>query len=306
MDAAITRADIDDAAVRIAPYIRHTPVIDLGHAISEDWSLLLKLDNLQVTGSFKARGAFNVLLTNDNSAGVVAPSGGNFGKAVAFAARELGVSATIFVPETSPTEKTDPISALGADLKLIPGYFDDALAASVKHANESGALFVHAYDQAGVVAGQGTAGLEIAEQVPDADTVLVAVGGGGLIGGVASWYQKTANLIAVESEGCPTFYEARKQGHPVDVEVGGVAASSLGARRIGDHCWAVRQWIDQSILVTEESILAAQRWLWDTARLWVEPAAAVPIAALRTGNVAPRRGDALVALISGGNVSPGY
>jgi threonine dehydratase len=297
----ISRSDIEAAADRISAHVRLTPVLDLGNAVSPRWSLALKLENTQVTGSFKARGAFNVLLTNDTSAGVAAASGGNFGKAIGYASQVLDVPATIFVPETSPKEKIDPIAGFGCDVKLIPGYYDAALEASVAHAATTGAFLAHAFDQAGVVAGQGTVALEIDVQLPRATAVLVAVGGGGLIGGISSWFRGSRQVFAVEPEQCPTFHQALQEGRPVDVEVGGVAASSLGARRIGEHAWAARRWVDQSLLVGEESIVKAQKWLWDVARLWVEPAGATPIAALLEERVVPEDGESVVAVVSGGN-----
>lgn len=305
MTRSVTRSDIKSAAERIAAFVRHTPVLDLGHAISEDWTLQLKLENLQVTGSFKARGAFNALIENDLSSGVVAASGGNFGKAVGYASMILGAAATVFIPETSPREKSDPIASYGADLRLIPGFYPDALQASQAFAEETGGFFAHAFDQHEVMSGQGTIALELQEQIPAASAVLVAVGGGGLIGGIASWYQNEVEVVAVESELCPTLHEARSAGKPVDVEVGGVAASSLGAQRIGDHPWLANGWIDDSVLVSDSSALEAQRWLWDVGRLWVEPAAAVTIAALREHVVVPNGGDSVVAVISGGNVALG-
>jgi threonine dehydratase len=273
--------------------------------MSSRWSLALKLENTQVTGSFKARGAFNVLLTNETSGGVAAASGGNFGKAIGYASQVLDIPATIFVPETSPREKIDPIASFGADVRLIPGYYDAALEASRDHASTTGAFFAHAFDQAGVVAGQGTVGREIDSQVPDVTTVLVAVGGGGLICGVASWFRGSCQVVSVEPELCPTYHQALRLGRRVDVEVGGVAASSLGARRIGEHAWLARHWIDRSVLVGEGEILNAQKWLWDVARLWVEPAAATPIAALLAQRVVPEDGETVVVVISGGNVSVG-
>lgn len=271
--------------------------------LSDDWRLVLKLEHLQVTGSFKARGAFNLLLQLDADSGVVAASGGNYGKAIAFAADQLDRPAVVFVPKTSPEEKTGQIARFGADVKVIDGYYDDALEASREHAESSGWPEAHAYDDPRVMAGQGTVGLEISQQVGDASSVLVAVGGGGLIGGVASWYRGSTRVIGVESELCPTLHTARSEGAPVDVEVGGVAASSLGARRVGLHPWTANQWIEASVLVSDDAILDAQSWLWDSCRLWVEPAAATTVAALREGIVEPGRGETVVCLISGANVA---
>lgn len=305
MASEVTRQDIEDAAKRIVSHVRLTPVVRLGPILSEHWTLTLKLDQLQPTGSFKVRGAFNILLAHEPTRGVVAASGGNFGKAVAYAAREIGVPAAIFVPSTSPEEKIGQIAQYGADVHLIDGFYDDALAASQEFAGNKGSFVAHAYDQREVMAGQGTAGRELLEQVPDASTIVVAVGGGGLIGGIASWVRDEARVVGVEPEGCPSLYEARAAGEPVTAAVGGVASSSLGAARIGDHAWIANQWIDESFLVSDEAIIEAQWWIWDNARLWVEPAAATTIAALRTGAYRPESGDRVIALMSGGNVAVG-
>lgn len=299
----IQPGDIRRAADRIEGHIRRTPMIDLGHLISDDWTLSLKLDQLQPTGSFKVRGAFNVLLASDVSGGVVAASGGNFGKAIAYAAERLGVRATVFVPETSPKEKTGQIAQYGADVKVIAGYYDDALESSHEFARENQLFVAHAFDQHEVVSGQGTVALETAEQFPEVTTMLVAVGGGGLIGGIASWFRSKATIVGVEPEMCPTLHEARSAGQPVEVEVGGVAASSLGSRKIGEHPWTANRWIDESVLVSDESIVDARQWLWDQCRLWVEPAAAAPMAALLTGAFKPVAGEKVVALVSGGNAA---
>ncbi len=298
----IVQDDIMVAAELIAPYVRNTPVLQLGPALSDNWSLSLKLENLQVTGAFKARGAFNLLLET-SPPGVVAASGGNFGKAVAYAAEVLGIPATIFLPETSPPEKIEAIAVYGANLELVPGFYDQALEASNAFSEANGAFLAHAFDQHEVVVGQGTIASELATQVPDASTVIVPVGGGGLIGGIADWYRGTVRLVGVESAGCASLHSARQQGEPVEVDVSGIAASALGARKIGVHTWAVNEWIDDSVLVDEESILAAQRWLWERCRLWVEPAAAVGIAAIRQGRIEPAMGEHVVAVISGANAS---
>ncbi len=304
MPDPIERSDIEAAAERIEGFVRSTPIIDLGSVLSDDWRLILKLDNLQVTGSFKARGAFNVLLSALPGA-VIAASGGNFGKAVAYAAARLEIPATIFVPASSPKEKTEAIARYGADVKVIDGYYDDALAASKEYADLTGHFVAHAYDQPEVMAGQGTLAYEVARQAGDVSTLLVAVGGGGLIGGCASWFRGDVDVIGVESELCPTLYAARALGAPTEVGVGGIAASSLGARRLGAHPWTASQWIANAVLVSDTSILDAQEWLWDQCRLWVEPASATTIAALRGGHVAPSRGEVVVAVLSGANLAMG-
>lgn len=304
MPQPIERSDIEAAAKRIAGFVRLTPTIDLGSILSDDWKLVLKLETLQVTGAFKVRGAFNVLLSARPEA-VIAASGGNFGKAVAYAAECLGIPATIFVPASSPKEKTDAIARFGADVRVVDGYYYDALAASQKHADATGHYVAHAYDQREVMAGQGTVAHEIGGQVDGVTSVLVAVGGGGLIGGTASWFRGEVDVIGVESELCPTLHTARAHGAPTEVEVGGIAASSLGARKLGEHPWTANQWIERSVLVDDRSIVAAQEWLWDQCRLWVEPASATTIAALRDGQIRPASGDVVVAVLSGANLAMG-
>jgi threonine dehydratase len=219
---------------------------------------------------------------------------------VAHVASVLGVRATIFVPETSPAEKVDRIASYGADLQVVPGHYPEAFEKSIEWAAATGALQAHAYDQAPVVAGQGTLGREIVEQVPEVGSILVAVGGGGLMAGVASWVRDEVEVIGVEPFACPTLSRALDAGRPVPVEVGGVAASSLGASTLGDIAWAATRWVDQSILVDDTDILAAQRWLWDTCRVLAEPAAATPLAALLTGASIPKR-DHVVVVVSGAN-----
>jgi threonine dehydratase len=301
----VTPGDIESAAGRIEGYIRTTPILDLGHVISNDFTVVLKLEHLQVTGSFKPRGAFSILTAVDvPESGVVAASGGNFGIAVAYAASRLGHRATIFVPETSPAEKIDRIGLHGADVRVIPGYYDEAREASEEYGRATGAFQAHAYDQPEVIAGQGTLARELERQTP-VHAVLCAVGGGGLIGGIASWIRDRAKIVAVEPELCPGYHAALAAGRPVEVEVSGVAASSLGARSVGAHPWAARAWIDDSVLVTDADIVSAQRWLWAETRLAVEPAAATPIAALRSGAYHPGSGALVVAVLSGANVDPG-
>jgi threonine dehydratase len=298
----ITRADIEAAALRIRPHVRRTPVLELGQAMKARFRLTLKLDAMQPTGSFKVRGAFSDLTSVAiPESGVVAASGGNFGLAVAYAAGALGHRATVFVPETSPEEKIGRIATLGADVRVVLGYYPDALAASRVWAREAGAYELHAYDQPGVVAGQGTCAMEIMEQVPDADAILVAVGGGGLIAGIASWARDEVNVVGVESDGCPTLHAAREAGEPVEVAIGGIAASALGASRLGDHAWRANDWIDESILVSDEEIVKAQTWLWEMCRVMAEPAACAPIAALSTGGYVPADGQHVVVVVSGAN-----
>jgi threonine dehydratase len=298
----ITRSDIAAAAARIGPYVRRTPVLDLADAMSPDYRFFLKLDSMQPTGSFKVRGAFSSLTASPlPEAGVVAASGGNFGLAVAHAARTLGVAARIFVPDTSPQEKIGRISRLGTDVEVVRGHYADALAASTQWAEETGARELHAYDQPDVVAGQGTCGREIMDQVPTATSIVVAVGGGGLIGGIASWARHDLRVVGVEPKACPTLHAARAAGEPKDVPVGGVAVSSLGATRVGGIAWEANRWIDDDVLVSDRAILDAQEWLWDACRVLAEPAACAPVAALATGAHRPAPGEIVVAIVSGAN-----
>jgi threonine dehydratase len=302
MGPEITRSSIEEAAARIEPLVRRTPVLALGRALDDRFSMTLKLDSMQPTGSFKVRGAFSLMTAATvPPSGVVAASGGNFGLAVAHAARVLGHRATIFVPGTSPPEKVDRIASYGAGVTVVPGYYPDALEMSREWAAGVGALEAHAYDQAEVVAGQGTLGPEIMEQVPDVDSILVAVGGGGLIAGIASWARGRARVVGVEPEACPTLNRAVAAGGPVPVEIGGVAASSLGASVLGDHAWEAIRWVHRSVLVTDADIVEAQRWLWETCRVMAEPAGAAPVAALLAGVYTPKVGEHVVAVVSGAN-----
>lgn len=305
MDLEVTRDEIEAASGRIAPHVRRTPLFDLGDVFGDGYRLSLKLDSFQPTGSFKVRGAFSLLTAREIPArGVTAASGGNFGAAVAYAARSLGLEATIFVPETSPVEKLNRISEAGAELRVIPGYYDEALAACHAFTSETGAFQAHAYDQKEVVAGQGTVAREIMEDAEDASRVLVAVGGGGLIGGVASWCRDDVAVVSVEPERCPSMRAALDNGGPIEAEVGGVAASSLGARSIGQHAWYASKWINGAVLVTDQDVVDAQRWLWKEVRIAAEPAAATTVAGLMAGVAEVEAGEHVVALISGANFDP--
>ncbi len=302
-----TRAEIEQAARLVDGHVRRTPVLEVEAALSPGGaSLVLKLELLQVSGTFKARGAYATMLSlHVPHVGIVAASGGNFGVAVAYAAHDLGHIATVFVPESAPRAKADRLRALGAEVVTVGERYADALAASIDHAQATGALFAHAYDQALVVAGAGTAAVEIAEQVPDVDTVLVAVGGGGLVGGVASWFRGDVRVVAVETTGTPTLHSALAAGRPVDVEVGGVAASALGATRLGAIGWAAAsRWVDRCLLVSDDDVVAAQRWLWDNLRIASEPGGATALAALLSGAYVPASGERVVTLVCGANVDP--
>lgn len=302
-------ADVEAARERIAGRVRRTPVLQLEPgAFGVPGRLTLKLELLQHTGSFKPRGAFNRMLSAEvPEAGVIAASGGNFGLAVAYAARELGHRAEVFVPDTSPPVKARRIAEQGADVRLVPGYYDDALAESRGRAAETGALVMHAFDQPEVVAGQGTIAAELSEQVPGADTVLVAVGGGGLIGGIAAWYEGRTRVVGVEPDRCPTMSEALRAGRPIPVDVGGHAADSLGTRQAGEIAFAVAsRYVEHVLLVTDDAIQQAQRTLWGHARVLAEPGGAAALAALLSGRYRPDPKEHVVVLVCGANadVSP--
>lgn len=277
----------------------------LGDALDAGFDLSLKLESVQPTGSFKVRGAFSALTASSvPESGVIAASGGNFGLAVAYAAKSLGTRATIFAPKTSPRAKLERIEALGAQLHRVSGQYPAAFEAAATHATDHGSLHLHAYDQRDVVAGQGTCGLEISDQAPDVSTVLVAVGGGGLIAGIATALDGMCKVVGVEPETCPTLHAARAAGRPVDVDVGGIAVSSLGASRIGGIAWDTNHLIGGSVLVTDDDLVDAQKWLWESCRLVAEPAAAAPLAALRSGSYRVMPGENVVCVISGANTDP--
>ena len=303
----VTRPAIRAAADLIRPHVRRTPVleVDLADLGGPAHPLALKLECLQHSGSFKARGAFTNLLTSDvPDAGVVAASGGNHGAAVAYAAARLGLPATIFVPSVTSAAKADRIRGYGADLVVGGDRYADALAASEEFVARTGALPVHAYDQPGTLVGQGTLGLEISEDLPDLDTLLVAVGGGGLIGGIAGWFRGDVRVVAVEPEGAPTLHRALAAGEPVDAPAGSVAADSLAPRQVGRHMFPLAQrFVDRSVLVDDDAIVAAQRALWDGARVVAEPGGATAPAALLSGAYAPEPGERVAVLVCGANTT---
>jgi threonine dehydratase len=302
---SIARDEIARTDDLIRPHIRRTPIVDIrGSDVGVDVArLVLKLELLQHSGSFKSRGAFANLLTRPiPPAGVVAATGGNHGAAVAFAANRLGKTATIFVPTTTPKAKQDLIASYGARLQLSGNSYDDALEASKAWSAETGALQVHAYDQVETLLGQGTVGLELEQQAPDLDTVLVAIGGGGLIGGIAAWYAGRVKVIGVEPASAPSLERALRAGHPVDVEVGGVAADSLGARRVGDLMFPIAQaYVNHVILVSDDAIVTSQRRLWDVVRLRAESGGATAFAALLSGAYQPARDERVGVVVCGGN-----
>jgi threonine dehydratase len=303
----VSIADIEAARQRIVGRVRRTPLLDLEpRAFGVAARLSLKLEQLQHTGSFKSRGAFNRMLALEvPPAGVIAASGGNFGIAVAYAARELGHRAEIHVPETSPATKIDRLRSLGADVHMVPGYYPDALAACEARAESSGALFMHAFDQPEVVAGAGTIAAELDEEAPGFSTVVVAVGGGGLIAGIAAWFAGRVRVIGVEPRACSALHAALEAGAPVDVEVGGVAADGLGAGRAGTIAFGIaRRFVDRVVLVEDAAILDAQRRLWDGVRVVAEPGAATALAGLTAGAYVPRPDEHVVVVVCGANTDP--
>ena len=269
--------------------------------------MTLKLELLQHAGSFKPRGAFNRLLSAQvPDGGVIAASGGNHGAAVAYAARALGVRAEIFVPAITPKAKVDRIASYGAVVVQGGATYADAFMESRLRQAETGALEIHAYDQADVLAGQGTVAREFEQDAPDLTHVLVATGGGGLIGGVSAWYGGSVEIVSVEPEGCPTLHNALLAAAPVDAPVGGLAADSLGARRVGGLMFPLAQaFVRHAVLVSDESILVAQRLLWDRFRLIAEPGGATALAALLSGRFVPPAGAKIGVLVCGGNTDPG-
>ena len=304
--------DIEAAAQRLAEhaagFLLETPLWKLPASAfgieapgAEIW---LKLEHLQRSGSFKARGMMNRLLANEIPAsGVVVASGGNAGIATAAAARALGVRCEVFLPGISPEAKRAKLRSLGAGVTVVGEVYADALAACLARQQESGALLTHAYDQPEVLAGAGTLGREIEAQGGLPDSVLVSVGGGGLIGGLAAWFEQRSRVVALEPERAPTLFRARAAGEPVDVEVGGVAADSLGAKRIGALSWDITQrQVRDALLLPDDAIRTAQRWLWEEMRLAVEPAAALPLAALHTGAYRLRNGERACLIVCGANV----
>jgi threonine dehydratase len=307
VDPSITQSEIAGVHQVIAPHIRRTPILQTSGADFDlaAFPLTLKLEQLQHAGSFKARGAFtNLLLRQRTDAGVVAASGGNHGAAVAYAAMRVGCPARIFIPSISSPAKVERIRSFGADLCIGGDTYDDALAASEAWASESGALRVHAFNQRETLLGQGTLALELESQAADIDTVLVAVGGGGLIGGVASWYRGGVRVIGVEPKLAPTLTMALKAGQPVDAPIAGIAADSLAPRRVGEVNFAIAQaFVDRVVLVEDEEITRAQTILWDSARIVAEPGGAAAFAALTSGAYRPSEGERVAVIVCGGNVS---
>jgi threonine dehydratase len=304
---AVTPQAIADCEKLIRPLIRRTPVVEVDGAEFglAAHTLTLKLELLQHSGSFKARGAFANLLTREvPRAGVVAASGGNHGAAVAFAAMKLGKPAKIFVPTVSSSTKVARIRDYGADLVIEGGRYADALAASEVWTRQTGALPVPAFDQDETIMGQGTLGLELAEQAPDIDTVLVSVGGGGLIAGIAAWYAGRVKVIGVEPLAAPTLSRALEAGHPVDAEAGGLAADSLAPRRVGERVFPiVQKYARRTLLVSDDAIADAQAALWRALRIVAEPGGAAALSAILSGVYRPEVGERIAVVISGGNTA---
>jgi threonine dehydratase len=330
--AAINREAIAATYELIRSHVRRTPVIEVDAAdfALEGRPIVFKLELLQHTGSFKPRGALASLLSRPvPPAGVVAASGGNHGLAVAFAAHKLGVPARIFVPNVSAATKRDRIRELGANLVIAGDRYADALAASREFAAASGAMEIHAFDQPATLLGQGTVGLEIEQQCAGVasrpepaqtrvetvarhdesaaeceglDTLLVAVGGGGLIGGMAAWFAGRVRLVAVEPRTAPTLYRAREAGHPVDAEAGGIAAESLAPRQVGQLMFPLAQkYVEQAVLVEDDAIREAQRTLWRVMKVASEPGGATAFAALLSGAYRPAAGERVGVVLCGGN-----
>ena len=302
-----TQNDIRSAYARIKHYVRRTPVIRVSAAdfgVTLDTPLTLKLEFLQHSGSFKPRGAFNNLLSRTvPAAGVAAASGGNHGAAVAYAAQQLKHKATIFVPDVSSPVKIARIKSYGADARVGGARYADALERCEAFIAQSGALSVHAYDAPETIAGQGTVGLEWQEDAPELDTVLVAVGGGGLIAGIAAWHGKTVKVVGVEPEGSRALHASLEAGRPVDVAVESVAADSLGARNTGQLVYDIAKAnVDHVALVPDAAIVEAQRLLWDRLRVAAEPGGAAALGALISGRYKPKAGEKVGVLLCGANV----
>lgn len=306
------RSDIDSALRRLdggySHFLRKTPVWTLpGKALGlncqEVW---LKLEHLQVGGSFKARGMLNRMLAHEIPAsGVIIASGGNAGIATAAAAQALGVPCEVFVPQVSSEAKRARLRELGAEVVVTGAAYAQAFEACLARQRLSGALLMHAYDQVEVVAGAGTLAAEIEAQAGLPDSVLVSVGGGGLISGIAAWFEDRVRVVALEPELAPTLYQARQAGQPVDVAVSGIAADSLGAKRIGDIAWQVTQrHVRDALLLRDDAIRAAQLWLWKELKLAVEPAAALGLAALQCGAYVPRADEKVCLVLCGANLDP--
>ncbi len=296
----------DSAMARIAPWVRRTPIVESGPgSLGLQQSVVMKLECLQHSGSFKARGSFNSALALEvPDAGLIAASGGNHGLAVAFVARALGVPAEIFVPEASSAVKVDGIRRLGATVNVVGALYDDARLACVERAAASGALDIHPYDAPLTVSGQATVGVEILHQVPDLDTVIVAVGGGGLVAGITAALPDRVRIIGVEPTGSSCLMSACNSGGPVDVEIRSVAADSLGAKRLGSIPWSIIAGRVEPVVVPDEAIVRARQLLWDDVGIVVEHGGATAMAALTSGRYQPRPDEKVVVVVCGSNTDP--
>ena len=298
----IDRSAIEAAEGLIRPYIRRTPILSVTGADFGlgEFPLSLKLEFMQHSGSFKCQGAFMNLLSRDvPKAGVVAASGGNHGAAVAYAAKTLGVPAKIFVPSVSSPAKIAQIKQYGADLVVGGDCYADALATSEAWETQSGAMSVHAFDQPETIIGQGTVGVELEQAIPNLDTVLVSIGGGGLISGIAAWFGDRVKVVGVEPVGAPTMTAAREAGGPVDAEAGSIAADSLAPKQVGENVYAIaEQFVDEVVLVEDDAIRAAQDTLWEKARVVAEPGAANAFAALTSGAYRPAMDENVAVVLT--------
>ena len=297
---AVDPDDINRALQRLHGRVRRTPVIEHG-------ALTLKLESLQHAGSFKTRGAFNRVLSEPNlpDAGIIAASGGNHGAALSYVGNSLGVPTEIFIPSTSPAIKQRNIERFSATMRVIDGYYDDAQAAAEQRQAETGALMVHPFDHPATIAGQGTMGVELEEQIGLFDTLIVAAGGGGFIAGQAAWFRHRVKIVSVEPETTQCLRAARLNDEPVDVTVSGVAADSLGAKRLGCVPWSIiRHFVDDAVTVPDDAIRAAQLELLESFRLIVEPGGAAALAAIRTGAYLPEAGERVVVVVCGSNCDP--
>jgi threonine dehydratase len=300
-----TPDDITAAAARIKGRVRNTPILDVeSAALGLPCPVTLKLEHTQVTGSFKVRGAFNTML----SAGVVAASGGNHGAAVAYAATQLGHASVIFVPKAiAKEEKLRRMRMFGGEVILTDGSVADCMAQYAAHAEETGALSVHPYDTFPTLAGQGTVAREIEDQTGGIDTILVSTGGGGLIGGVASWFRDRVRVVSVETEGTNTLDRSLREGPEINVQASGIAASSLGGPRLGVMSYEVaKAHVDRAIVLPDEAVFVAARRLWEGTRLVGEPGSAVALAALTSGAYVPEPGERICVLLCGGNAEPDW
>ena len=301
----VTRERIQATERIVRPHIRRTPILEVNGAEFglDSITIVFKLELFQHSGSFKARGAFTNMLTREvPPAGVVAASGGNHGAAVAFAAMKLGKPTTIFVPSVASPAKLDRIRGYGAELVITGDRYAESLEASQEWTTQSGALAIHAYEGNETLSGQGTLGMELEEQAPNLDSLLVAVGGGGLIGGVASWYQNRVKMVAVEPFAAPTLERALSAGQPVDAPAGGIAADSLAPRQVGQQMFPIaQQYVKEVVLVTDEEIVEAQKRLWESLRVLAEPGGAAAFAGLLSGRYKTQPGERVGVIVCGGN-----